>query len=872
MPDQLDQLVPAPEHRELSSSALRWYADPSLFDFPSTAYINPLQGIIGQRRALDALTLGAEIYSPGYNIFVSGLSGTGRLSTIKNILERISPDCNVPHDYAFVNNFDDPDCPRLLVFPKGKAVSFEEAMDEAIDYLRGQISKMFDDEKFRTGRSKIVDDFQGRERQMLDEFEASIRPKGFALGQRKNGEMVQPEILPIVNEKSYPIEAVDNLVKDGELTAESATELTKEYNKLRGDLYIVAKRGMKLAQEFQREIANYEHESARLIVESTLDDMRAKFPFDEVKRHLDTVRDDILDNLDKFRQAVDDDSDNEGSDKREPFRVYKVNVLLDNSKTQGCPVIIEMTPTFVNLFGTLERVYDQRTGSWTTDFTRIKGGSLLRADGGYLIVNATDALSEPGVWKALKRVLLHRRLEIQSIESFFQTSSPAASAMKPQPIDLNVKVILIGDSRLYQVLYDADEDFRKIFKINAQFDYEINRSDEILHDYARFVRKISDEEHLLHFDRDSVAAVVEYAVEKAGHQGKISLRFSDIADLLREASFWAEKEQAEVVSRYHVEKAHAMMVDRNSMWKDKTLERIIEGTLMIDTQGKRIGQINGLAVYSVGQISFGKPTRITATVAVGAQGIINIDREARLSGSIYNKGSMILFGFFRYRFAQRRPLSLAASIVFEQSYGGIEGDSASSTEVYALLSALSRVPLRQDIAVTGSVNQWGEIQPIGGVKEKIEGFYEICRIRGLTGTQGVLIPIQNVPDLMLNSEVVDAVVDGKFHIYAIATIDEGIEIMTGITAGKRNEHGEYPPGTVNYLVEQRLSELASSLKSTFPMLSDGMPNLVRTETVQQIEQNNTDGGDPRDEPGHGGNGDGGNGDGDAQTRPPASIP
>ncbi len=832
MPDLSKNTIPASAHPELPPSLLRWYADTSIFDFPSTAHIEPLEGIIGQRRALEALLLGAEIFSPGYNIFVSGLSGTGRLTTIQKILESISPDCHVPHDYAYVYNFDDPDQPQLLVFPKGKAVLFQEAMNETIAYLRTHIAKMFDEENFRSGRTKIVEDFQNRERQMLDEFEAAIKPQGFALGQRKNGDMVQPEILPIINAKSYPIEAIDKLIKDETITSDEAKEITKQYHQLRGELFTIAKRGMKLSQEFQKAISTYEHDSALMVVDTTLEDLRSRFPFDPVRTYLVAVRDNILDDLDSFRQDADDDAGNDKGE-REALKVYTVNVVLDNSKTTGCPVIIETTPTFVNLFGTLEKVYDQRGGFWTTDFTRIKGGSLLRADGGYLIVNASDALSETGVWKALKRVLLHRKLEIQSLETFFQTSTPSASAMKPQPIDLNVKVIMIGDSRLYQVLYDMEEDFRKIFKINAQFDYEINRTDSILGDYARFIRKISDEEHLLHFDRDSVGAVVEYAVEKAGDTSKISLRFSDIADLLREASFWAEKDGAEVVSRYHVEKAHLKMIDRNAMWKEKTLERITVGTLMIATEGRRVGQINGLAVYSVGQSSFGKPTRITATVAVGAQGIVNIDREARLSGSIYNKGSMILFGFFRYRFAQKRPLSLAASIVFEQSYGGVDGDSASSTEVYALLSALSRVPIRQDLAVTGSVNQWGEVQPIGGTKEKIEGFFEVCRLRGLTGTQGVLIPVQNVRDLMLSNEVVEAVADKQFHIYPVSTVDQGIEILTGVAAGVRDERGRYPEGTINYLVEQRLEQLADALKNTFPMLSDGMPNEVRTESLNE---------------------------------------
>ncbi|HVZ38697.1 MAG TPA: ATP-binding protein [Candidatus Kapabacteria bacterium] len=816
MADSNDTLIPAPKHPELPSGSLRWYADPGIFDFPTTAHIDPFDGIIGQRRAIEALTLGAEIYSPGYNIFVSGLAGTGRMSTIKSIVERMRPNFNVPHDYAYVNNFRNPDSPRLLVFPRGKAASFEKALGAAITYLRLHLSRMFDDEKFRAGRTRIVEEFQSREREMLDAFDATLRPHGFTLGQRKNGEAIQPEILPVINEKPVPIESLGQVVAAGTITEEQAKELVATYEKLSTGLYDLARQGMQLSQEFQHSIADYEHGAAQVITLPAIDDLRSRFPFDEVRSYLDDVRDDILENLEKFRQAGEEEVDEDPA-KQELFKVYRVNVVLDNANTSGSPAIIETTPTFVNLFGTIERVYDQRTGFWSTDFTQIKGGSLLKADGGYLIINATDALSEAGVWKALKRILLNRKLEIQPIESFFQTSSAATSTLKPEPIKLNVKVIMIGDSRLYQALFDGEEDFRKIFKINAQFDYEINRTDEILIDYARFVRRICDEENLLQFERESVAAVVEYAVERAGNVRKISLRFSDIADLLRESSFWAEAEGAEIVSRYHVEKAYVMMADRNSLWKEKTLEQITSGVMMIDTAGRRVGQINGLAVYSSGQTSFGKPSRITATVSVGTQGIINIDREAQLGGSIYNKGTMILNGFFRNRFAQTRPLALSASIVFEQSYGGVEGDSASSTEVYALLSALSRVPIRQDLAVTGSVNQWGEIQPIGGVKEKIEGFFDVCRIRGLTGTQGVLIPTQNVSDLMLSNEVVEAVGEGRFHVYSVSSIDQGIEILTGIAAGMPNEHGEYPEGTINALVEARLAELAESLRRSMPM-------------------------------------------------------
>ena len=420
----------------------------------------------------------------------------------------------------------------------------------------------------------------------------------------------------------------------------------------------------------------------------------------------------------------------------------------------------------------------------------------------------------------MKRILLHRKIQIQPLESLFQYGAwQATSGMKPEEIRLNVKVIMIGPSDLYQALFHAEEDFRKIFKINAQFDYEIERTDNILEQYAQFIRRLTKEEQLPPFDRDGVAAIAEYAVERAGGAGKISLRFSDIADILREASYWAVSKGNDVVSRRHVDKAIRMMIDRNSMWKEKITERIDDGTLMIATAGSRIGQINGLAVYDLGQVSFGKPTRITATVSVGRSGIINIDREANLSGSIYNKGALILTGFFRHRFAQDRPLSFSASIVFEQSYGGVEGDSASSTEVYALLSALSRIPIRQDFAVTGSVNQWGEIQPIGGVKEKIEGFFDVCCRRGLTGTQGVLIPVQNVPELMLREDVVTAVEEEKFHIYSVSTIDQGIEILTGVAAGVRDDEGKWTEGSINGLVEERIEELSEKLRHGVPIVT-----------------------------------------------------
>jgi len=813
--DPSPELLAAPPHLPLLSDQLRWSADPADFPFYSTVEVQPLEGIIGQTRALDALQLGAEIAAPGYNIFVSGLAGTGRQTTIKQILERIRADWHVVYDYAYVHNFTNPSAPRLLRFPRGVATQYRRAMAETITVLRERIARTFDDPNFRTGRARILAEFQGREQEMMSGFEAHINPLGFTLGQRRNGENVQPEILPIVEGTAVSMDQLGKLVEEGKLTEERVEEIGNSYKDLRGELYNVAQQGVRLAAEFRSAVAAYDHNAALLIVRAALDELRQRFPFPGVAEHLEELDEAVLDRLDLFRSDPGDVDEQQQVGADDPFALFTVHIVLDRSDAVGPPVIVETTPTFLNLFGTIERAQDPRTGAMVPgDFTRIRCGSMLAANGGYLIINATDALSEPGVWKAMKRVLLHRRLEIQPLESFFQTSTPSATAMKPQPIELNVRVIMIGDAYLYQSLYDMEEDFRKIFKINAQFDTEIPRTREAMVQYAAFVRRLVDEEGLLHFNRDSLGAVVEYAVSISGRTDHISIRFSDIADLLREASYWADRMRSDLVERWHVERAITAMNERNALWREKTLEQILEGTMLIATDGRRVGQINGLAVYHSGQSSFGKPSRITASVGVGSAGIINIDREARLSGSIYAKGSLILSGFFRHRFAREFPLVFSASVVFEQSYGGVDGDSASSTEVYALLSALSGVPIRQDLAVTGSVNQWGEIQPIGGVKEKIEGFFAVCKARGLTGQQGVLIPVQNVPELMLSNEVVDACADGRFHIYSVSTVDEGIELLTGVAAGVRDAEGSYPTGTINALVENGLRRLAASYQRT----------------------------------------------------------
>jgi ATP-dependent Lon protease len=495
---------------------------------------------------------------------------------------------------------------------------------------------------------------------------------------------------------------------------------------------------------------------------------------------------------------------------RDPFRLYGVNVILAHTEEDRSSVIFETTPTYTNLFGTIQRSYDSR-GGWNSDFMDLRPGSLLRADGGFLVMYAYDALTEAGVWRTLKRMLNHSKLEIQPLEMFFPFGS---SALKPEPIDIDVKIILIGDRHMYEVLYEFEEDFRKIFKVRVEFDEEMVMSDAVVRHYGDRLRQLSEQEHIGPFDRTAVASMLEYGVRLAGRRNKVTARFAELADLAREAAYSARQEGVQLVSALHVRRAREARIERHNLTETKIREMIEEGTLMIETEGARVGQVNGLSVLEIGGYAFGKPVRITASAALGKTGLINVEREANLSGSFHDKGMQIIAGYLRTKFAQDKPLSLSASICFEQSYSGVDGDSASSTEIYALLSALSGLPIRQDIAVTGSVSQQGDIQPIGGVNQKIEGFFDVCRVKtGLTGRQGVMIPSENIEDLMLRDDVIDAVAAGKFHILPVTTLEEGIEILTGKKAGRRDSTGAFEPGTVYAQVDQRLHEMATTLKS-----------------------------------------------------------
>ncbi|HJY85883.1 MAG TPA: ATP-binding protein [Candidatus Acidoferrales bacterium] len=800
---------------ELPAEKLRWRCDASRIPFETTAQAEPLEGVIGQDRAIRALKMGVELAAPGYNVFVCGLAGTSRGGMIMRMIAELQPHTKSPPDRCYVNNFKSPDRPRLLTLERGRANAFKKDMQSGIEFLRRRIPQVFEGEPFQRQKGRIVDRFTAREKELMDDFTRRIAREQFALGHMQVGAVALPEIFPVLEGQMVPIEDIPKLVHEGKLEKGAAEALERKYEQFRQEFTVVYRKTLTLSRELASELSYLEQEAASVLVDGVIEELKEKYASPPAGEFLEEIRHHVLDNLDPFkeREGEEEQPSPEGATRsappeRDPFRVYGVNVILAHSEEESSPVIFETTPTYANLFGTIQRSYDAR-GGWLSDFMDLRPGSVLRADGGFLIMYALDALTEPGVWRTLKRTLNHGKLEIQPLDLFFPFG---ASALKPEPIDINVKIILIGNRELYELLYEYEEDFRKIFKVHAEFDEEMTMNDEVILQYGGRLRKLSEDEGLCPFDRSAVAAMIEYGVRKAGRRSKVTARFTDLADLAREACYIAREEGGQPVSGAHVRQAIEAKVERHNLIETKIREMIEEGTLLIDTTGSRVGQVNGLSVLEIGGYAFGKPVRITASSALGKSGLINIEREANLSGRLHDKGMQIIAGYLRALFAQDKPLSLAASICFEQSYSGVDGDSASSTEIYALLSALSDLPIRQDIAVTGSVSQRGDIQPIGGVNQKIEGFYDVCRVKGLTGKQGVIIPVENVEDLMLRDDVVEAVAAGKFHILPVRTVEQGIEILTGVKAGQRDGSGKFEPGTCCALVDQRLREMAQTLK------------------------------------------------------------
>jgi predicted ATP-dependent protease len=812
-------LKSAPAAVPLPPDQLRWRCDPARIPYETTADAPMIEGMIGQDRALRALKLGVQLDARGYNMFVCGMAGTSRGGMIARMIKELDPPRKLSLDRCYVNNFKIPDRPRLITLPPGQATSFRKDIQSGIEFLRRRIPQVFEGEPFQRQKNRIVERFTIREKELMDDFTRRIARDQFALGHMQVGAVALPEIFPVLEGQMVPIEDMPKLVNEGKLETAIAEDLERKYEVFRQEFTVVYRRTLTLSRELASELSYLEQEAASVLVDGVIEELKEKYPEAHVTEYLEEVRHNILDNLDPFKEREGEEVEHGGSPQieglsrtqmpeRDPFRVYSVNTLLAHDDLEASNVIFETTPTYANLFGTIQRAYDSR-GGWTSDFMDLRAGSILRADGGYLIIYALDALGEAGVWRTLKRTLNHAKLDSQPLDLFFPFG---ASALKPEPIDINVKIILIGDPEMYELLYENDEDFKKIFKVRVEFDEEMGLNDTVIHQYGGRLRRLSEKEGLLAFDRSAVAAMLEFGVRLAGRRNKVTARFADLADLAREAVYAARETAAPVVTAAHVRSAREARIERHNLIETKIREMIEQGTLLMDAEGLRIGQVNGLTVAEIGGYAFGRPIRITASASLGKSGLINIEREARMSGRLHDKGMQIIAGFLRSRFAQDKPLSLAASLCFEQSYSGVEGDSASSTEIYALLSALSGLPIRQEIAVTGSVNQQGDIQPIGGVNEKIEGFFDVCRVLGFTGKQGVIIPSENIEDLMLRDDTIDAVALGQFQILPVSTVEQGIEILTGVKAGTRGADGAFEPDTVFALVDKRLREWAVALK------------------------------------------------------------
>ena len=792
---------PAAKLSELTAEQLRFHAKLD-GKFSSTQELSGMQEFAGQERALAALELGIGIAGRGYNIFVSGLTGAEKLETLRRWVQQRAATAPTPGDWVYVHNFHHSDAPRAIYLQAGDGNRLSQMMQDLVKTLREELPKAFRQEAFDKEKSLLIEKYNNRAQELNEQFAALARSRGFTVQAGPRGHVY---FIPVINDK--PLQRPEDFAA---LSEEERREIERRQQELATEMERIARKQQEIMREMEEDIREIERRFCENLLVPILSRIEKEIANEEVNAYLEEVKANILNNLDDFK-------DSQASvmafpfapphRERDPFLEYDVNVMVDNTKTQGPPIIVESAPTYLNLFGTIERVVD-RFGRVVTNFTRIKSGSFLRAHGGYLIFSLEDAILEPAVWKVLKRTLRSGRIEMETYEPFALFS---ASGLKPEPVQISTKVVVLGSPYLYHLLYNWDEEFHEIFKIRADFNPVMRLDSEHLNTYAQWIANLCTEEALPHFDPSGIERLIEFGARRAGDREKVSASYAEIADLAREAAFWARKEDSQRVSARQVEKALQNRVFRSNRIEEEIREMIANGTILVDIDGKKVGQANGLSVLEIGSYAFGRPSRVTASVGMGQAGIINIERESKLSGSIHDKGVLILAGYLRNRFGQNQPLALSASLCFEQSYGGVEGDSASSTELYALLSRLSNIPLRQDIAVTGSVNQWGEIQAIGGVNEKIEGFYDVCRVVGLTGKQGVLIPESNVRHIVLREDVIEAVAGGKFHVFPVRSIDEGLAILTGHGAADQ----------VNEAVHNRLKELAAGLREFAVPAHDG---------------------------------------------------
>ncbi len=778
---------------EVPVSELRRLCDLSALDFKTTADIDPLDRVIGQERAVRAISFGLEMKSAGYNIFVTGPEGTGKATIVQEIVGKAARELPTPAAWCMVNNFKDEYRPRAIPVVHGLANRFAKSVRRLISDFKIRLPKEFQADSFNKKVKELQDRYNQQKKEQFSRLDQSAKEKQLSLEKAPSGF----QTIPLDGDKPFTEEAFANL---GE---EKQQAIAKTIQDFQEEIQVVMRDVNRINHAQQKELQQLAEDLTNFVVKNRMDIIRESYAeHEQILDYLAELQEDIVENANLFlpQRSTSEKEDQSVPDAMGmPLDRYKVNVLQDRIGLEGAPVVFEPNPTYQNVFGRIEK--RAFMGTLVTDFTMVQSGALLEANGGFLILEVESLMSHPNVWDALKRALQNNML---SIEDMSQSMGLGTASLRPSPIPLDVKVILLGGYEPFRVLQNYDPKFNKLFRVRADFDYEVPCNEETIVLYARFIAKVCQREELLPFSKDGIAAIVEYGEKAVDNKSKLSLRFGSVVGVIKEASYWARKASSKTVGGEHVAKALDEHRFRYNLYEEKINENYSDNTVMIDVSGEQVGQVNALAVYHMGEIAFGRPSRITAETFMGKPGIVNIERESKLSGKTHDKGVLILSGYLGRTFAQRYPLALTISLTFEQSYGGIDGDSASSTELYAILSSLSDFPIRQGVAVTGSVNQKGQIQAIGGVNEKIEGFFDVCRNKGLTGGQGVMIPTVNVKNLMLKKSVVDAVKNKQFTIWQVSTIEEGIEILTGKPAGEKNEKGIYPEGSIYGQAQQKL--------------------------------------------------------------------
>jgi lon-related putative ATP-dependent protease len=767
----------------------------------SSSELSALETIVGQDRALRAMQFGLGIKEKGFNIYVSGMPGTGRTTAVRRFLEEVAAAKPVPMDWCYVNNFEDPYHPHALNLPAGRAAELQKGMENLTKLVFQEVRNVFESEEYAKHKEEVLNKFQQQKQTILEQVNQLASKENFVLQPTPMG------VVTVPTHNGKPLSEEDFI----KMAQKDKEVLLQKQQKVQNALEASIRQTRSLDKDAREAVDKLDREVSAYALRSWYEDMKEKFAnLSDVMAYIDAVQADVLDQVEFFK------SDDQEEAPALPFgpqpkalsvKKYAVNILVDNSKLKGAPVILETNPTHDNLFGRIEQ--EARFGALVTDFTLVRGGALHRANGGYIVLPVEDVIRSPFAWEDLTHALANAKIEIEDATEKYGFST---KSLKPEPIPLDIKVILIGRPDIFQLLLTYEAHFSELFKVKAEFDISMDRTPEHTREYAGFATMLCNTENLKHLDGSALARLVEHGSRLVDDQEKLSTRFSEIADVLREANYYAGLDGGELISVQHIRKAIEERYYRSNLIQERLQEMIERGVIKIDISGKKVGQINGLSVLGLGDISFGQPNRITVSLSLGREGVVNIEREAKLSGPIHTKGVLILSGFLSNRYAQDKPMSLSARLVFEQSYGGIEGDSASSTELYAILSALSGLPVNQAIAVTGSVNHNGEVQAIGGANEKIEGFFEICKSAGLTGEQGVVLPVSNAANLMLKETMVEAIRDGKFHLWPVRTIDEGIEVLTGVKAGERQADGSFETDTVNARVNQRLRKMADDLQ------------------------------------------------------------